>query len=340
MFKDRVILDLRAGSGGHGIVAWRREKYIPKGGPAGGDGGEGGSIYLEASEHQYCLDSYRNRALIQAENGRSGAGACQKGRSGKDIILPVPLGTLVKDVSTQEVLFDLVEPNQKALIARGGRGGLGNIHFKSSTNRAPYKCTEGVAGETCKVELELKLIADVGLVGFPNAGKSTLFKQITHVDAKIGAYPFTTLNPQIGFVNHDFDKRYCVADIPGIVKGASENKGLGLEFLRHIERTSFLVYVLDASQESVLEDFLTLREEVRSYHQAVYQKPFIVFLNKTDLPESEDHVQLFIDSKTVDSDVVYTGSANTQEGLERLSEVLLSKTQGASLYAHQAEGHG
>lgn len=284
MFTDRVILELSAGKGGNGVVAWRREKYLPKGGPYGGDGGKGGSVILEVDDNIPSLESYRNKRILKAENGQQGGANNRRGRGGSNLVLKIPRGTLVKEVESGEVLYDFTENKDKWPICLGGRGGFGNTHFKSATNRAPTKATPGRAGETIKVELELKLIADVGLVGFPNAGKSTFVSQVTDVPVKIAPYPFTTLRPNLGYVMGE--NRFLIADIPGIIEGAHRNKGLGFEFLRHIERTHVLLYVLDASgfeERDPIADFATLRNEVLEYNPELAKKPFVVALNKVDM---------------------------------------------------------
>jgi GTP-binding protein len=238
MFVDSVKVTIRAGKGGNGVVAWRREKFIPKGGPAGGDGGNGGAIHLKTDVHVISLEELRNRRLICAEDGKSGGGALKKGRNGKDHIIKIPPGTLIKDANTGEILYDLIQENQELTICRGGKGGKGNARFRSPTNQAPIEFTLGGAGEFKDIELELKLIADVGFIGMPNAGKSTLLSQLSRVRVKIGAYPFTTLYPNLSYIQFEDLSRVFIADIPGIIHNAHLDKGLGLSFLKHIERSS------------------------------------------------------------------------------------------------------
>ncbi len=286
MFTDRVTLDLYAGKGGNGVVAWRREKYLPKGGPYGGDGGKGGSVVLEADDQIPSLEAYRHRHILKAECGQQGGSNNRRGRNGRDLIVKIPRGTLVKNAETGEILYDFTEDKEKWVICSGGRGGKGNTHFKSPTNRAPNYATPGKPGESVKIELELKLIADVGLVGFPNAGKSTFISKATNIPVKIAPYPFTTLRPNLGYVIQGDARRVLIADIPGIIEGAHRNRGLGFEFLRHIERTHVLLFVLDASGfegRDPLEDFATLRHEVTEYNPQLAQKPFAVALNKVDM---------------------------------------------------------
>lgn len=287
MFTDRVTLELIAGKGGNGVVAWRREKYIPKGGPYGGDGGVGGSVILEVDNQVSSLEAYRNRYFLKAENGVQGGANNRRGRNGRDLIVKIPCGTLIKDSETGETLYDLTQNKERCTICLGGRGGRGNSHFKSPTNQAPNYATLGKSGHSLKIEFELKLIADVGLVGFPNAGKSTFIAKTTHIPVKIAPYPFTTLRPNLGYImGETFADRILIADIPGIIKGAHQNKGLGLEFLRHIERTHVLLFILDASgfeERNPIEDFEILRREITEYNPALAEKPFAVALNKVDM---------------------------------------------------------
>ena len=323
MFIDKVKLTLAAGRGGHGAVAWRREKYIPKGGPTGGNGGPGGSVVLETDDQIPSLDAYRNRRLIRAGNGASGGPNKRQGKNGEELVLKVPCGTLVKDQKSGEILHDLTEPGQRLVLCRGGRGGRGNASFATPTNRAPNKATQGTEGEDCAIELELKLIADIGFVGFPNAGKSTLISKLAKVRVKIAPYPFTTLRPNLGYVEFDDYSRVLIADIPGIIDRAHENRGLGFEFLRHIERTKVLVYLLDASGidgRSPLDDFRVLRDELVSYDPDLAEKPYLVALNKMDTPESELFVEEFLQSEEVGADRLFQISALTKQGLPDLLE--------------------
>lgn len=325
MFVDRVILDLFAGKGGNGVVAWRREKYIPKGGPCGGNGGKGGSVILEADAQAYSLDWYRNRRILKAENGQPGGANNRQGRNGKDLILKVPCGTLVKDLQTGKILYDLTEDKQRCSICTGGRGGRGNDSFKTPTRQAPNFCTEGTEGEFCQVELELKLIADVGLVGFPNAGKSTLITALANVRVKIAAYPFTTLQPNIGFLKRKDQSRIFIADIPGIIEGAHRNKGLGFEFLRHIERTKLLLFVLDASGidgRTPTDDFRVLRTELATYNRELLERPYLIVLNKIDTEESTENVQAFNYAFPNEVSKILMVSAITGEGMDVLLETI------------------
>lgn len=327
MFVDSVKITLRAGKGGNGVVAWRREKYIPKGGPVGGNGGKGGSIVLKTDSHVLSLEGFRNRRLINAENGMPGGGNLQKGRNGKDMLLTVPCGTLVKDASTGEVLFDFTGLDQEFLICKGGKGGKGNHCFKSPTHQAPNVCTPGTDGEAREVELELKLIADVGLIGMPNAGKSTLMSKITHVPVKIGAYPFTTLYPNLSYVQYADFSRILVADIPGIIENAHLNKGLGLAFLKHIERSSVLLFVIDVSGfegRDPLEDFQVLQNEIKAYHPEMLEKPSLVALNKIDQEGAEGHLKNFYQNYPFPKETLFPISAMNAEGIAPLLEALRS----------------
>lgn len=296
MFVDQVLLELRAGKGGNGVVAWRKEKYLPKGGPYGGNGGVGGSIIIESVPDMYSLEAYRNVRFLKADDGQAGGSNNRTGRNGKDLLVKVPEGTLLKDADTKEVIYDFVGAHERYIVCKGGKGGKGNTFFKTATNRAPTKCTFGKAGEIRQVELELKLIADIGLVGFPNAGKSTLFNTLAQAEVKIGAYPFTTLHPALGLIHHRetlYRKPWVIADIPGIIKGASENRGLGLDFLRHIERTRVLLFVIDVSQierESPEEDLQVLMNELTQYKQEIADKSMLIALNKIDhlLPDEQE----------------------------------------------------
>lgn len=325
MFTDQVILQLKAGKGGNGVVAWRREKYIPKGGPSGGDGGDGGSIILEGSTQIYSLEAYRNRRLQNAEDGGQGGSSGRSGKKGPDLVLKVPLGTLVKDADSGELLCDVTEDKQRYFICQGGKGGKGNIRFKSPTNRAPHQCTLGKYGVDAEIELELKLIADIGLVGFPNAGKSTLMEALTSVKVKIASYPFTTLRPNLGYIFDAGEERILIADIPGIIPGAHQNKGLGLEFLRHIERTTVLLFVLDASggeERDPWEDYQVLLHEVGSYNPALLEKPRAIALNKIDMEDSPLYIDAFRKKAT---EPFFEVSAMTGQGLDSLITFLKSQ---------------
>jgi GTP-binding protein len=325
MFTDRVTLNFMAGKGGNGVVAWRREKYIPKGGPSGGNGGKGGSVVLKADAQVFSLEWFRNRRILKAENGQSGASNNRQGRNGKDLVLKVPCGTLVKEVESGKVLFDLTQDQQEWVICQGGRGGKGNNSFKTPTNRAPNMATEGKEGESCQVELELKLIADVGLVGFPNAGKSTLISQLADVKVKIAPYPFTTLRPNLGYIKTEDFKRICLADIPGLIEGAHRNRGLGIEFLRHIERTKLLIFLLDASGidgRHPIDDYRVLRAEIKAYNPEMLDRPYLVVLNKIDAEESKENIAQFKQAFSSRSGTLFEISALNGTGVEALHQTI------------------
>lgn len=334
-FTDRVVIQLAAGKGGNGVVAWRREKFIPKGGPCGGNGGRGASIIIQADAQMYSLENYRNRRILKAPNGMSGASNNRQGRSGEDLIIKVPCGTLVKDALTQEVLHDMKDDKQRVVLCSGGKGGKGNTCFATSTNRAPNTWTPGLEGQTANVEFELKLIADIGLVGFPNAGKSTLISAIADVRVKIAPYPFTTLQPNLGFIQREDYTRLFIADIPGIIEGAHRNRGLGFEFLRHIERTKLLIFMLDASGidgRNPTDDFNVLRAELSAYNSEMLERPYFVVLNKIDTEESVEHIEAFYETFANEPFMTTPGklfkvSAVNGDGLKELTTALKAQEQ-------------
>jgi GTP-binding protein len=280
-FIDVAEIEVIAGDGGHGCVSFRREKFVPRGGPDGGTGGRGGDVILRADPHLSTLLDYKYKKAIKAERGRHGKGKNQQGRSGKPAIIRVPPGTVVLDSVDGSMLFDMAEKTE-VLVARGGRGGRGNAAFATPTDRAPRRAEDGLPGERRRIVLELKLIADIGLVGKPNVGKSTLLARLTGARPKVGAYPFTTLRPHLGVLDYG-DRTVVLADIPGLIEGAHSGKGLGHEFLRHIERTKVLVCMLDASSPDHAEELESLRRELTLYDVDLADKPFLVALNKTDL---------------------------------------------------------
>ncbi len=333
MFTDRVTISMTAGKGGNGVVAWRREKYIPKGGPSGGNGGRGGSVILQADTQIYSLDWFRNRRIMKAESGNPGGSNNKQGRDGKDLILKVPCGTIVKNAKTGEVLRDLTEDGDKWEICKGGRGGKGNDCFKTSTNRAPNICTPGLPGEEAEVELELKLIADIGLVGFPNAGKSTLITALTYVKVKIAPYPFTTLQPNLGYLQTEDYQRILIADIPGIIEKAHLNKGLGFEFLRHIERTKLLVFVLDCSGwdgRNPTDDFRVLQNELKAYNPELLERPYLVVLNKLDLEESQELAKTFKENYPLPKTILFEISATEGTGVAVLRKAIEKRMKAES----------
>ncbi len=291
-FIDEATIQVLAGKGGNGVASFRREKYIPKGGPDGGDGGRGGSIYAIADRNINTLIDYRFARMYRAKNGQNGRGSDRYGKGADDIILRMPIGTLVKDINTGEIIADLVEHQQKVLLAQGGAGGLGNLHFKSSTNRAPRQCTNGEAGQEFELKLELKVLADVGLLGMPNAGKSTLIRAVSAARPKVADYPFTTLQPNLGMVRVDQNRSFVMADIPGLIEGAAEGVGLGHRFLKHLTRTRLLLHVIDMmpldENTDPVHEAQALVEELRKYDESLFQKPRWLVLNKTDmLPDDQ-----------------------------------------------------
>jgi GTP-binding protein len=282
-FIDLARIHVKAGDGGAGSVSFRREKYIPKGGPDGGDGGRGGSVVLRANTHLNTLLDFQFKSHFKAGRGAHGLGANKTGKSADDIVLDVPLGTVVRDAQTNEVLGDLSRHNQTLIVARGGAGGRGNAAFATSTNQAPREYEVGERGEERELVLELKLLADVGLVGFPNAGKSTLISVISAAKPKIADYPFTTLVPNLGIVHIGDGASFVVADIPGLISGAHEGKGLGIQFLRHIERTKVLLFLLDGTSEDVKSDFKVLQQELKLFNEALPKKPTVIAITKIDI---------------------------------------------------------
>ncbi|MDO5715831.1 MAG: GTPase ObgE [Tissierellia bacterium] len=320
MFIDIAKIKLKAGNGGDGAVAWRREKYEPAGGPAGGDGGDGGSIILQTDEGIHTLMDFRYKREYKAPNGENGMSKNKFGKNGEDIVLKVPVGTLVKDEATGGVIADLKSKNQSFEICKGGKGGKGNSRFKSSTRQAPSFAQAGSKGEERLILLELKLLADVGLVGFPNVGKSTLLSIVSEAKPKIANYHFTTLEPNLGVVNLGEEQSFVIADIPGLIEGASEGIGLGDEFLKHVERTSVLIHVLDMSGQEgrdPYDDFITINDELKNYNKKLSKKPQVIFANKMDLPEAKDHLKDFKE-KIGDEYEIIEGSAATTENVEFL----------------------
>src|SRR3954463_2546464 len=283
MFIDRVVVQVKAGDGGSGIVSFRREKCVPFGGPDGGDGGRGGHVIVRGDDNLATLLDYTYRDSWTAESGAHGSGSNKSGKSGSDVVMPVPTGTVLRDVDSGDLLGEIIEHGQEIRVAKGGRGGKGNSHFATATHQTPLEFQPGEDGVARNLELELKLIADVGLVGQPNAGKSTLLSVISAARPKIADYPFTTLGPNLGVVQMSGGRTFVVADIPGIIEGAHEGKGLGLQFLRHIERTLPLAFVIPADALDLQEDYRLLRDEIRAYSAELADKPFCVVFTKMDL---------------------------------------------------------
>ena len=281
-FLDQAKINLKAGNGGSGSASFRREKYVEFGGPDGGDGGDGGSILFEAERNLNTLIDYRYSQHFKAENGKAGSKKNKTGANGKDLILKVPIGTQIYEEDNNTIIYDFKKDKEKYLVASGGKGGLGNVRFKSSTNRAPRKKTNGKNGEEFWIWLQLKIIADVGIIGLPNAGKSSLLASLTRAKPKIANYPFTTINPNLG-VSYYNNKEVTLADIPGLVEGAHKGIGLGDKFLRHIERCKILLHLIDVSENNLAENYLKIRSELKSYDPSISKKKEIIYLNKSDL---------------------------------------------------------
>lgn len=326
MLIDTATIDVRGGDGGNGCISFRREKYVPRGGPNGGDGGHGGSVVIEASRGLSSLMDFRYRRHYSAGRGRHGSGANRRGRDGEDVVLRVPLGTIVRNKETGEVLADLDHDGARIVVARGGRGGRGNARFATPTEQAPRIAEPGSPGQELTIELELKLLADVGLVGLPNAGKSTLLSRVSAARPKTGDFPFTTLSPVLGIVGHGSADSFVMADLPGLIEGAHEGRGLGHRFLRHIERTRVLVVLLDASSDSLEADYRTLIGELASYGQGVSEKPRIVALNKMDLFPGEAERRR-LKAMSFGGEDVHFVSAASGEGLEALVHALVAEVR-------------
>lgn len=316
-FIDEVTIRVKAGDGGNGCVSFRREKYVPKGGPDGGNGGKGGSVVIRADRHLNTLLDLKYRTVYAAQRGEHGRGKNQDGKWGEDVVLRVPCGTVVKDAETGADLADLVHHGQELITAKGGKGGKGNSEFATSTNQAPRHAEQGVPGEERSVHLEMKLLADVGLVGFPNAGKSTLISVISEAKPKIADYPFTTLVPNLGIVRVAEGKSLVVADIPGLIEGAHTGKGLGIQFLKHIERTKVLVFLVEATREDPKGDYTVLLNELKAFDSALAKKPKMVVLTKIDLLEKPilDRLQRITFGRGVS---VFAISAVTNKGISGL----------------------
>lgn len=320
MFVDQVTIEVKAGSGGNGSVAFRREKYVPFGGPNGGDGGRGGDIILEADSNLSTLLDFRYQRLYEAPDGGMGTSRDMHGKNADDIVMKVPLGTTVTDAASGSIVCDLLEHAKRAVIAHGGIGGRGNAHFSSSTHQAPKYAENGEPGEERKLILELKLLADIGLIGFPNVGKSTLISALSAARPKIADYPFTTLVPNLGVVRIDEERTFVVADIPGLIEGASEGIGLGHQFLRHVERTRLLAHLIDMSPmtgREPLDDYAVINRELEKYDARLADLPQIVVLNKIDVADAE-LVEMVTQELVVQGKAVFAVSAATRQGLEPL----------------------
>ncbi len=342
-FVDEVTIKTIAGDGGNGVISFRREKYIPRGGPDGGDGGDGGSIYLVGDNNLNTLADFRHVRTYTAESGQKGQGRQMTGKGGQDLLIPVPVGTLIFDEDTREQIGDITAAKQKILVARGGFHGLGNTRFKSSTNRAPRRCTPGSPGERRNLQLELKVLADVGLLGMPNAGKSTFIRAVSSAKPKVADYPFTTLYPNLGVVRVDHTKSFVVADIPGLIEGASTGSGLGIQFLKHLSRTRLLLHIVDIAPmdgADAVEDAKKILAELRSYSEELAEKERWLVLNKTDLLSEEDLAerrQALIDALDWKGPV-YTISALAKTGTQQLSYDIMNHIDFAHEGTYDRQG--
>ncbi len=318
-FTDTIVIRVKAGDGGPGAVSFRREKYLPKGGPDGGDGGKGGSVYLEADRRYYNLSHFFKDRLYSAGKGKQGMGSNMTGKDGDDLVIKVPPGTEVINSETGETLADLTEEGVRYMIAEGGAGGKGNAFFKSSTNQAPGFAQSGIKCEEFEITLNLKLIADVGLIGLPNAGKSTLLSIITNAKPKIGSYPFTTLIPNLGVVSEENGKTYKIADIPGIIEGAHKGHGLGLSFLQHIERVKVILYLIDSTENDPAYNLKLLRSELRYYNNVLINKPYFIVLTKMDLADKDriDRIKSILN----DNNIISISSKDSTN-IDKLKEVI------------------
>jgi len=331
-FIDEVQVSFVSGDGGDGCSSFRREKFVPKGGPSGGDGGKGGDVILISDSNINTLSSFRYKKFLKAENGQNGQNKDKYGKSGVDLIIKVPIGTIVSSLETNQIIVDMDHDKKKHILIRGGTGGLGNIHFKSSTNQTPTKFTRGSKGEQVDCKLELKILADVGLVGLPNAGKSSFVRKVSHARPKVADYPFTTIDPSIGTVDYSLTKTFTVADIPGIIKGASDGVGLGIKFLKHLQRTKILIHLIDTSHmhndditSKIIDDFDTINKELTLFSKEIYSKKNFLVFNKIDLWESENietfkhHlIKFFTEKKGFSKENIFFISCLNNNGIKSL----------------------
>lgn len=344
MFYDQAKIYVKGGDGGAGAVAFRREKYVPEGGPSGGDGGRGANVVFVADEGLRTLVDFRYKRHYKAERGEHGMGKNMHGKGGEDMDVRIPVGTVIKDADTGEILADLVEHGQKVIVAKGGRGGRGNARFMSNTNKAPTLAENGEPGEERYLVLELKLLADVGLVGFPNVGKSTIISQVSAAKPKIADYHFTTLVPNLGVVELEDGESFVMADIPGLIEGAHTGAGLGHDFLRHTERTRIILHVLDASgseERDPLEDFRIIQEELRQYSQELASRPMLIVANKMDVPTAEENLNRLKEALGEEYKI-FPVSAATGEGLKDLIYAiaqLLPEAPAPEIFVRQEEQH-
>ncbi len=343
-FVDEAIITVEAGKGGNGCLSFRREKYIPRGGPDGGDGGDGGSVYLLTNSSLNTLIDFRYKRIFKATKGQHGQGRQCSGKAGEDCIIQVPVGTLVADKNTGEHIADLNRPEQKLLIAKGGKGGLGNVHFKSSINQAPRKTIPGSEGEVRDLHLELQLLADVGLLGLPNAGKSTFLSRVSKARPKVADYPFTTLYPELGVVSVGLDRSFVIADIPGLIEGAAEGSGLGIQFLRHLKRTRLLLHIIDlfpVDDSDILSNINVIDEELHKFSEYLYNMPRWLVFNKTDTSTAENVDEKIdqIQAKLKTDQKIFAISAVTGQGCERLVQAVMKYLEQSDLSQDEAD-HG
>jgi GTP-binding protein len=331
-FIDEALISVQSGDGGNGCVSFRREKYVPRGGPNGGDGGKGGDVVFETTSRMHTLYSFNFKRHFRAERGKHGRGKNQSGKSGRNLILFVPPGTLIKEAETGRILREFVRSGESFLVARGGRGGLGNQHFASSRNRAPRYAQKGEPGQTLSLKLELRLLADVGIIGLPNAGKSTLVSKLSSARPKVADYPFTTLAPTLGVVAPQETGPFVVADIPGLIEGAHRGVGLGTRFLKHVERSRFLLHLIDLSavpSEDPLSPYHTVNQELRQFSPALAQKAQVIVLNKVDKPGTHAVAEELRNALQPLNSDVWVISAITGEGLEQLTDHLAGLVEKA-----------
>jgi len=338
MFIDESKIRIAAGDGGNGCVAFRREKFVPRGGPSGGDGGRGGSVYLESSEDLNTLLKFRYKREFAAQRGRHGEGSNCHGRDGEDLVIQVPVGTVVFDEETGEKVWDFDAPGQSWLAAKGGRGGRGNAHFATSTRQAPRKAERGAAGEVRALKLELKLLADVGLVGFPNVGKSTLISRLSSARPKIADYAFTTLEPHLGVVALDRERSFVMADIPGLIEGAHEGRGLGTRFLKHVERTRVLLHMIDVAElteRDPVEDFRVIVQELESFSPMLPQKPSLIVASRVDMAGNGERLKKLRRFCRQRHETLFEISSVTGQGLDELKNAAWAKLEVAPRQADQ-----